>query len=30
MKFENKYDPQTVKIICDKYFNNILINLERL
>ena len=30
MKFENKHDPQTVKMICDKYFTNIPINLEKL
>lgn len=29
-KFENKIDPITVKAICDKYFNNIPINLEKL
>ena len=29
-KFENKVDPIAVKAICDKYFNNIPINLERL
>ena len=30
MKFENKHDPETVKKICDKYFTNIPINLEKL
>lgn len=30
LKFENKYDPGTVKAICDKYFNNIPIMLDKL
>lgn len=30
LRFENKVDPITVKAICDKYFQNIPINLERL
>lgn len=30
LKFENKHDPQTVKKICDKYFVNIPINLDKL
>lgn len=29
-KFENKVDPITVKAICDKYFKNIPINLDKL
>ena len=30
LKFENKHDPVTVKAICDKYFNNIPIALDKL